>query len=84
MPIKSPCKHCGQAIPDEIIEAREMIRRSKIREALSASKEIKGRPRMVDYSEIIYWREHGLSINEIADKLKISRGSVQNALQKEK
>jgi DNA invertase Pin-like site-specific DNA recombinase len=64
-------------------KSRRIIQGERIHLALSNSKkegQPVGRPRQVDYQQILNLRRNGLSIQKIADQLKISRGAVQNCL----
>jgi DNA invertase Pin-like site-specific DNA recombinase len=80
---KHTCTHCKQIISKKrLLEMRqEKVRNIKfgIYKAKLEGKQL-GRPKKSDYNHILNLRHQGLSIQKIADALKISRGSVQYAL----
>lgn len=77
------CSLCKREFSNEEIVLRskrrgENTRRGlKLRQAQGMSI---GRPRNIDYEEIIRLRSLGMSLSSISGQLRISRGSVQHAL----
>ncbi len=77
------CWSCGQKITKELIENRKKKKSFNIKKAMALSKKngIKiGRPRILDYQKVYALDDKGLSLGEISEKLKVSRGMVQYAL----
>ena len=73
------CPNCDRKYPNGYVEAKERERGEKIKAALAKAERV-GRPREVSYDEIYKMRDQGHSVQRIADKIGMSRGSVQHAL----
>ena len=68
------CPHCGWT--DNI---GNVERGHRIKAALEFAENV-GRPRRVDYQRIYEMRDRGNSLGMIANKLNVSRGTIQHAL----
>ena len=73
------CPQCGQRRPNGWTEAVRKRKSANIKAALAIADRV-GRYRETDYAKIYQLRDGGMSLQKIADTLRISRGSVQHAL----
>lgn len=79
----SKCKHCGQNISDKLLKEKKdksFQKRQKTLDKLRKANIRFGRPRTTNYFKVRELREAGFSLNQIASKLNVSKGSVQYAL----
>lgn len=77
------CPHCKQIYPEGYVEkAKALSTERKIKSIEDRRKrgDRIGRPRQIEYEVIRRLRDHGFSIQRIANELKVSRGTVNHAL----
>ena len=80
---KGVCKYCGCKTSVAALKKKSAIRSKNISKALKNRVDQGlpvGRPKKSSYIEIVLLRNEGLSMQVIADKLRVSKGSVQYAL----